>query len=399
MAQLGDEVLGILNGSSYIEHQAGEEQQFHIHDRYLIRTTTPGAGDGLLYSVDFADPKSANQKPVVFTAQDTLQFISDQYIHFRVNCGQAMASLNADALMDLAVLRYIAYRNRLTPAMLDLNAHHVSYYDVEIFNPTDDDTLLSRVTNAQGADQMTLEVANWLKAQKDHVRALRESFTNIVCIVAYVFRQKGHHFTATGDYLDTYNNMWAKVMKGTLKLNASWEHISTVALHAIVPDVLDAYWTRNVQLGRCAAPLILRHSVPAAGTAAVFALSVGWRDAQHIYHRLLTEHQDDTAALNDLTQRLATNRWIHGINGRYYGADCTRLDLSRFSALAATVVGVYESAAGESTLLQSKSLVREAKSAPLQKDIASRAAKQLRRIFIRQITDKSDQTAEAENLE
>ena len=80
-----------------------------------------------------------------------------------------------------------------------------------------------------------------------------------------------------------------------------------------------------------------------------------------------------------------TGRWTNGINARYYGANPTRLDLAEFAPIAATIVGVYDSSANDATLLESKSLAREAKGAPLQKDIAKQAAKYIKALFIKDI--------------
>ena len=69
--------------------------------------------------------------------------------------------------------------------------------------------------------------------------------------------------------------------------------------------------------------------------------------------------------------------------------------MSKYSAFAATVIGVYETAAAESTLLQAKSLVRESfgfsclvresNSAPLQKDISAMAAKALKIMYVKSL--------------
>ena len=37
--------------------------------------------------------------------------------------------------------------------------------------------------------------------------------------------------------------------------------------------------------------LHLRYNVPAAGTAAIHAIKVGWSDAKHVYGRLLREQK------------------------------------------------------------------------------------------------------------
>ena len=62
------------------------------------------------------------------------------------------------------------------------------------------------------------------------------------------------------------------------------------------------------------------------------------------------------------------------------------MDLSPYSAMAATVAGVYESTAERATLLQSKSLQREASGSPLQQDISQLAARVLREVFVRRLT-------------
>lgn len=77
--------------------------------------------------------------------------------------------------------------------------------------------------------------------------------------------------------------IWAKVDKANNPLHATWEHRSTIALHAIMPAVLDVYWSLCMAQSRIAPPLQLRFTVPAAGTAAIFALIVGWQDANNIY--------------------------------------------------------------------------------------------------------------------
>lgn len=57
--------------------------------------------------------------------------------------------------------------------------------------------------------------------------------------------------------------------------------------------------------------------------------------------------------------------------------------------MAATVAGVYEAAAERTTLLLSKSLQREATGSPLQRDIAGLAARALREVFVRRLTQET----------
>lgn len=168
-------------------------------------------------------------------------------------------------------------------------------------------------------------------------------------------------------------------------MTTTWVQRSTIALHAILPDVLDSYWRFSVHQGRVAAPLALRVGVPAAGTAAIFAFLVGWEDAQSVYGVLLRGHEETHARLEMMVEDAERHRWRNDINARYYGESPARFDLSPFSALAATIMGVYEAAAESATLLKSKSMLRESTSAPLQKDIAGLAARALRQAFVKQL--------------
>ena len=71
----------------------------------------------------------------------------------------------------------------------------------------------------------------------------------------------------------------------------------------------------------------------------------------------------------------------------YYGEDAARLVLQRFTPMAATNAGVYEEVANGATLLDSKSLRREARGSPLQRDIAGRlAARALQGAFVKELT-------------
>ena len=49
-------------------------------------------------------------------------------------------------------------------------------------------------------------------------------------------------------------------------------------------------------------PLVLRLSVPTAGTAAIFALDARWRDAQNVYGGLIREGEE---AYTELQEKLA----------------------------------------------------------------------------------------------
>ena len=216
-------------------------------------------------------------------------------------------------------------------------------------------------------------------------------------MIGYIFRQKGHHYLGGGTYDTAYTNLWKKVNKSNKELKSSWEFVSTIALHAIAPLVLDQFWRYSAREGRVSPPLALRLTVAAAGTAALFALHCGWQDTKNIYGRLLYDHVREDAILDNLLAQCKQDRWLYGINAKYYGVASGRMDLSDLHALCATVVGVYQSAAAQSSLLLSPSLNREANAAPLQKDLAAYAAKMLREAYVRSLKSSGTKPAIAGN--
>lgn len=165
-------------------------------------------------------------------------------------------------------------------------------------------------------------------------------------------------------------------------LISSWCNIATIGLHAIIPCILDLYWRSQAAKSRISAPLSIRVNVAAAGTAAIFALCVGWEDARKVYSDLLYDQEAKFNELRAIVNACETHRWKHAINAKYYGETGNRLNLSRFSSLSATVVGVYQGAAPEATLLGALSLQREASGSPLQKDVAKAAAKYMKKNYV-----------------
>ena len=66
-------------------------------------------------------------------------------------------------------------------------------------------------------------------------------------------------------------------------------------------------------MSRIYAPLVLRIGVPAAGTAAPFALLVGWDDAKNAYGRIMQAGNVLYQALVALVDNCHQHRWRHGI--------------------------------------------------------------------------------------
>lgn len=376
------DILDLLNGTSYTENDSGEVEEYIIQERVPLANDLPEALANRPFSIDITDPVAADSPPIGINRAEATRFLQDQFAHFRITCRTAAVEMSDDAGMELAILRYLCYRNRLIGGGFVPQAYNVRYNDCEVQDPTNAVTTIAIARADAGAAALEAGVIGWCNANQAQINMITRSFANIVCCVAVIFRQKGHHYLNQADYNDAYTSLWRKVHKGAGIFASTWAQRSTLGLHAIMPAILDAYWSSMVAKARVAPPLILRYDVPAAGTAAIFALLVGWQDAKHVYGALLQEHHDIADELEALVIDCKANRWRSGINARFYGANTRRLNLARFSAMAGTIVGVYNAVSAGATLLGSQSLLREASGSPLQQDIARSAARAIKRAFI-----------------
>lgn len=383
---LAQAVVDLLNGASYYENEGGEVEVDRLDYRVIVSTTTPDNNLAGLFIADLTDIHSLPNGPIPFTALEVTRFIADQVQFLRQAANVGPAELSDEAAHEIAVFRLLAYRNRLAGSQLVNANHHVQYNNVHRSDPTTLNSVTHTLDNDANRAAFVNAAKAWLNANQNKVDHITHNFSNYVCLLAYMFRAKGHHYVTGSDYDETYTRLWSKVSAHVNPLASTWAQRYTLGLHSIMPDVLDAFWRWCARLSRIAAPLVLRLGVPAAGTAAPFALLVGWDDARNAYGRLLQADEglyQDLVALVDVCRR---HRWRHGINARYYGEDASRVQLQPFTPMAATVAGVYESVAEGATLLDSKSLQREARGSPLQRDIAGLAARALRGAFIKELT-------------
>lgn len=388
MADLSEEVMAELNGAIYLHNEAGEPQLDVNTYLVIIAADFPGADEDDLFCEDPIRGEGEAIDKISFTNGETQAFFADNAAFIRLICKVGENQLSNNALCDLIMLKYLCYRHRLCCPNLNNAEFYVMYNDAKVYDPRNNQSVIGKLRADAAYDTMKNMCITYFNQNRNLVKCLTNQFTNLICTVAYVFRQLGHHYKSGGTYEDTYKRIWRKVT-GTETVegaSATWEQMSTIGVHSVMPCVLDAYWAYSRDTGKCAAPLNLRFTVPAAGTAAPFALYVGWNDARSIYGAVLHDNDEIYERLEALVKYLKTHRWAHGINAQYYNATTERIDMSPYQSMAATVEGVYEACAAEATLLKSKSMSREASGAPLQKDISRMSAKALRSVYIRQIS-------------
>lgn len=69
---------------------------------------------------------------------------------------------------------------------------------------------------------------------------LAKHFTDLLCMTAYVFRVRGHHYLA--DYEKLFDKLWLNMRYVKLDLGLPWVAITRYAFHSVFPVHLDRFW-------------------------------------------------------------------------------------------------------------------------------------------------------------
>jgi len=333
-----------LNGECFISGEVGEVET--KQDQRIV-----GFVRGMPYATT---PNSA----VAYTSAQTSAFLLLN-VKLLANAKNQTPSVEH---LQIAYLRYLAVRSGLISPAFSTDEHHVKYNEAVLFT---DASLARAVGNVTDASVSTLTITAGAR------RTLRENFANIVCCIAYMFRVRGHHYLTEME--GKYKALWKKCLKDGDTPGLDWSLIAHEALHAIMPDVLDNFWTVCKDGGRIAGALIKRYDSAPAGVAAVRAVYAGAQDLQMAVPGIrdrFKQHFDD---LDDLINQMRVKRWAGSINRRYYNADAIDFDEQKFGAIASVVYHALAAFAANSQLLKSNALIRVANNAPITGGIVSRS--------------------------
>ena len=219
---IGDDVLAILNGQLYANNETGETETEVKAYCVPIRTTCPDAGNVHLFLDDIQDIASNPRAPVVLTELQTSTFLTDQVVFLRENCNIAAGDVPNAALCELAYLLFLSYRLRVINGNLNLANFFVRYNNASVSNPAVPNTRTHGLEAHANRDAHRTMIRDWTNNNQAQVQFIVSNFSNIVCCVAYVFRQKGHHYITGPDYLEAYTKIWNKVNRSKRILNATW---------------------------------------------------------------------------------------------------------------------------------------------------------------------------------
>jgi len=355
------DTLEDLNGNVYSDNSSGEVQD--LLERHIIYVTTgvPVAGrDDRPWNI----AQGANQITVNKQQWTKPQLVNTMALNFAYL--RSLGSMRDERIKDgplaeACLYRALALQTNLCSPNFDMAEFHNVHKETFVIND-------QNVANFAWHTPENLKAAQkacikWLQTVNDTFRAKTAQFANLVSLVAYGFRTRGHHYVP--DMQKMYDDLWKKIGADRPDLEVGWDTIATVSTHAIPPALLDEFWVRLARGGKLHPTLTLRVDAPAAGTAAFRAIKAGWEDVAASLPKMKMAYKDKFEDLQRILQVLDTRRWAHSVNGTLYGETSERLPTAGVQQLAAVVVGAYRKLAADSSLSASESLKREANQSPI----------------------------------
>lgn len=218
------------------------------------------------------------------------------------------------------------------------------------------------ITDRASALAAILPIPN-VVADREWRNRYRNKHLNVVCIVAYFFRVRGHHWIAEMD--DRYKAVWRKCLYDEDSPGLDWQYLAHDALHAIFPDDLDNIWTHAAANQHCAGALVKRINSMPAGVAIVAAINAGMSDLQLLVPRALEYVRPAVTHMEALNNQIANNRYAGSVNRRLYDAPDVQPNETILGPLAAIIMASLDSFASNSPLLRSAALRRVANNSPM----------------------------------
>jgi hypothetical protein len=209
----------------------------------------------------------------------------------------------------------------------------------------------------------------------DFKKVMRETIIDRICLVAFVFRTRGHHWL--DNYQHIYQRVWEKCRYSNDDVLMSFKCLARNALHAIFPVHLEQIWKESIDSNQCNGALAKRFNSAAAGTAGVVVVAQGLRDVLQVAPGVENKFPEDVAYLKAQDRLFRENRFVGSVNARYYGVQAQRPDEKRIGVLAAILRSLTENLASDSPIKDSPALRRIANYAPITGALIGTAAARL----------------------
>jgi hypothetical protein len=244
----------------------------------------------------------------------------------------------------------------------DMARHNVRYNDItiipvaQVFRVNINDAL------HDGDKTAAHNVPNW-DTDAAWRTAVKRKVLNMVCLVAFFMRTRGHHWTADSD--DRYQKIWRNCLYEEEHVGLNWEKVAHHTYHFIYPDILDGIWREAVTNARCAGALIKRFDSLPAGVAAVGAVQTGATDILIVLPNIRNLVPDAFQELERCANVIRGHRWAGSINRRFYDGTELIPDEKKLGSIAAVILGALQAVSSAAPLRNSKALQRVAQNAPI----------------------------------
>lgn len=206
----------------------------------------------------------------------------------------------------------------------------------------------------------------------------RKDFADMVCLVAFMFRQRGHHYMA--DLEQRYIQLWKNCQRDEENPGLAWVHIATHALHAVYPIRLDEFWKFCVENSYCRGALKKRYHCAPAGAALWPALETAWTDLAAAVPGVTDRMQQVKADLDEALAQARAHRWAGSVNRNRYNAPAITVPEERVAALAAVALSMLRVFTPDHELTRSEALKRTARNAPIIGGVISSGVREATRL-------------------
>lgn len=335
-----------LNGNSFIGSQEGE---------VLVQTVR----NTILVQPWLAVPVNALEV-VKIQKDDFMFFMALNIIAVR----GADNTINEREAVAIALHRYYALRDGLVSPLFEPNTYFVKYTECVWASDVEVNAASAFLSNPVSQNFMTLMT-------DDLRKKIRETFTDRICLLAFVFRVRGHHYM--NSFEELYVRVWGKCRYDMSTLGLTFQQMMTASFHAIFPVILDNFWNAAVTDGRCNGALVKRFNSACAGAAGPYVVQQGIQDIEQIAPGVRKHLNVAISYLEALMPRLDQHRFAGSVNHRYYGVQRVMIDERKLGAAAAVVKAAIDGLASGAPLGQSAALTRIARYAPVTGSVLARA--------------------------
>lgn len=345
-----DDIANDIDGDYYIAGQQGEIEEVKEHRKVLILEKDREVFKlGSKVDVDVV----GNVNAIVRTIKLNYWYLVHGPIDDENRVTPAVAR-------KIAFLRVHALAKGLGDPTRNIGAHNVRYSDIVI---VDDDFTIDYTDTTGDQEQDPLEdVPDWA-ADKAWRAIVKKEVTNMVCLVAFFMRTRGHHWTEETD--DRYKAIWRRCLYDTDTPEIDWKYVAHHTYHFIYPDTLDNFWELAVENSTCAGAMTKRFNSLCAGVAAIGAVAVGADDLVIVLPKIRNVIPEAFEELDRCRDVIQNDRWAGSINRRYYNGANLVPDEKRLGSLAAVIIGALASSASAAPLRNSLALKRVADNAPI----------------------------------